>query len=148
MKEIKKIIVPVDFSKITTKLIDYSTYIAEKLSATIHFIHAVTYVSGDAMIGAPFAVEYEERMLTDAQTKMSNLLEDNREKSPGCTGEVVIGDPVDIIVKTATEKEVGLIIIGTHGTKGLEKILLGSVTERVLKRAPCPVLTMNPHKIS
>jgi nucleotide-binding universal stress UspA family protein len=148
MKEIKKIVVPVDFSKITAKLIEYSTYMAEKLSATMHFIHVVTYVTGDAMIGAPFAVEYEERMLADAQKKMSNLLEDNREKAPGCTGEVIVGDPVDTIVKTAKEKEADLIIIGTHGTKGLEKILLGSVAERVLKRAPCPVLTMNPHKIT
>ncbi|GAB6193387.1 universal stress protein [Desulfocastanea catecholica] len=148
MKEIKRIVVPVDFSKITAKLIDYSTYMAEKLSATIHFIHAVTYMTGDAMIGAPFAVEYEAKMLADAQTKMANLLEDNREKAPGCTGEVVVGDPVDTIVDTAKGKEADLIIIGTHGTKGLEKILLGSVTERVLKRAPCPVLTMNPYKIT
>lgn len=148
MKEIKIIVVPVDFSKITAKLIDYSIYMAEKLSATIHFIHAVTYVTGDAMLGVPFAVEYEAKMLAAAQEKMTNLLEDNREKAPGCSGEVVAGDPVDTIVDTAKDKEADLIIIGTHGTKGLEKILLGSVTERVLKRAPCPVLTMNPYKIS
>ena len=148
MKEIERIIVPVDFSKITEKLIDYSTYMAEKLSATIHFIHAVTSVTGDAMVGAPFAVEYEAKMLADTQKRMSNLLEDNREKLTGCTGEVVIGDPVDTIIDTAKAQKADLIIIATHGTKGLEKILLGSVTERVLKRAPCPVLTMNPYKMT
>jgi nucleotide-binding universal stress UspA family protein len=148
MKEFKRIIVPVDFSKITAKLVDYSTYMAKKLSASIHFIHAVTYATGDAMIGAPFAVEYEARMLADAQTRMSNILIDNREKSPGCTGDVIVGDPVDTIVDIARKKEANLIIIATHGTKGLEKILLGSVTERVLKRAPCPVLTLNPYKIA
>jgi nucleotide-binding universal stress UspA family protein len=53
---------------------------------------------------------------------------------------------VDTIVDTARGEEADLIIIATHGTKGLEKILLGSVTERVLQQAPCPVLTMNPYK--
>jgi nucleotide-binding universal stress UspA family protein len=146
MKEIKRIVVPVDFSKITDKLIDYSAYMAEKLSAVIHFIHAVTFPTGDAMIGLPYAVEYEEKILADAQQRMSNLLADNSERCPGCTGEVIVGDPVDKIVEIAQAKDANLIIISTHGAKGLEKILLGSVAERVLKRAPCPVLTMNPFK--
>ena len=59
----------------------------------------------------------------------------------------VVGDPVDEIVQIAGAKKSDLIIIGTHGTKGLEKILLGSVAERVLKRADCPVLIMNPFKM-
>jgi nucleotide-binding universal stress UspA family protein len=59
---------------------------------------------------------------------------------------VVTGDPVDRITEIAKEKNSDLIIISTHGAKGLEKILLGSVAERVLKRAHCPVLVMNPFK--
>jgi nucleotide-binding universal stress UspA family protein len=134
----------VDFSKITDILVNYSTSMAGKLSSAIHFIHAVTFPTGDAMIGAPFAVEYEGKILADAQAKMSNLLTDNSERAPGCTGEVIVGDPVDKIIETAREKKADLIIISTHGYKGLEKILLGSVAGRVLKRAPCPVLTINP----
>ena len=85
-------------------------------------------------------------MLTEAKVRMSNLLEDNSERCPGCTGEVVIGEPVDKIVEISRAKDADLIIISTHGAKGLEKIMLGSIAERVLKRAHCPVLTMNPFK--
>jgi nucleotide-binding universal stress UspA family protein len=147
MKEISTVIVPVDFLKNADKLIDYSVAMAEKLSAIIHFVHVVTFPTGDVLIGAPFASEYEGKMLTDAQTKMSNLLADNSERCPGCTGEVIIGEPVDKIVEIAKMKNADLIIISTHGAKGLEKMLLGSVAEHVLKLARCPVLVMNPFRL-
>jgi nucleotide-binding universal stress UspA family protein len=63
-----------------------------------------------------------------------------------CTGDVIVGDPVEKIVEFAREKDADMLIISTHGAKGLEKILLGSVAERVLKRVHCPVLFMNPYK--
>jgi len=146
MNETIGIIVPVDFLKNSDKLVDYSIKMAEKLSVSIHFIHVVTSPVGDAMIGAPFAAEYEGRMLSDAQERMANLLKDNSERCPSCTGDVVLGEPVDKIIEIAQEKRADLIIISTHGAKGLEKILLGSVAERVLKQAHCPVLIMNPYK--
>lgn len=146
MKETIGIVVPVDFMKNADKLVDYSIKMAEKLSVAIHFIHVVTNPAADAMIGAPFAAEYEGKMLSDAQERMANLLKDNSERCPNCTGEVVFGDPVDKIIETAQEKQADLIIISTHGARGLEKILLGSVAERVLKQAHCPVLIMNPFR--
>lgn len=145
--EITRIVVPIDFMKSTDKLVDYAVLMAEKLSAVIHFVHVVSFPAGDAMVGAPFATEYEGKILTNAQTRMLDLIEDNKEKNPNCNGEVVVGDPVDKIVEIAGAKDSNLIIIGTHGAKGLEKILLGSVAERVLKRAHCPVLIMNPFKM-
>jgi nucleotide-binding universal stress UspA family protein len=60
---------------------------------------------------------------------------------------VLRGDIADEIVKTAAEKNVDLIVMGTHGRKGLEKVLLGSVAERVIKNAPCPVMTVNPYRV-
>jgi len=146
MSETIGIIVPVDFLKNADKLVDYSIKMAEKLSVAIHFIHVVTSPASDAMIGAPFAAEYQGKMLSDAQERMANLLKDNSERCPNCTGEVVLGEPVDKIIEIAQDKRADLIIISTHGAKGLEKILLGSVAERVLKQAHCPVLIMNPYK--
>ena len=146
MKDITSVIVPVDFLKHTDKLVDYSISMAGKLSAVIHFLHVVSFPTGDAMMGAPFAADYEGKMLADAQARMSNLIEDNSEKCKGCTGEVVVGEPAEKIVEIAKAKGSDLVIMCTHGAKGLEKILLGSVTERVLKRADCPLLIMNPFK--
>ena len=152
MKETDKIIVPVDFSEATESLVKYAVYMAGKLSAVIHFIHVINFIqfvnfyTGDVMLGAPYVGDCEEYLLTNAKGKISNLIKDNSERCSGCTGEVVTGDPVEKIVGLAREKDANLIIISTHGFKGLEKIMLGSVAGRVLKRAHCPVLIMNPFK--
>ena len=146
MKEINSIVVPVDFSGITTKLVDYAVDIASKLSGVIHFVHSVNFYAGDTMLGFPYAKECEAKLIKNAEERMANLLADNKERCTGCTGEVVVGDPVERIVEFARAKDSDLIIISTHGVKGLEKILLGSVAERVLKRAHCPVLFLNPFK--
>ena len=146
MKETQTIVVPVDFSEITDQLVEYAVYMAGKLSAVIRFVHVVHFQVGDSMLGFSYVQDGEERLQTLAKEKMSDILSTNRERCAGCTGEVIIGDPVDTIVDYAREKDADLLIISTHGAKGLEKILLGSVAERVLKKADCPVLFMNPHK--
>lgn len=146
MKETNHIVVPVDFLETSDKLVEYAAYMTGKLSAIAHFVHIVHFYAGDSMIGLPFAQECEERLLSNSEERMSNLLTDNRERCPGCTGEVIIGDPVEKIIEFAKERDSDLIILSTHGAKGFEKILLGSVAERVLKRAHCPVLIMKPFR--
>jgi len=146
MKETQTMVVPVDFSEITGKLVDYAVYMADKLEAKIQFVHAVYFYPGDAMLGVPYAQECESRLLANAEKKMSNLVADYKDRVPGVAGEVIVGEPVDKIIDYAKQKAADLIIISTHGAKGLEKILLGSVAERVVKRAHCPVLFMNPFK--
>lgn len=146
MKKTTTIVVPIDFLDTSTRLVDYAVYMAGKLSAVIHFVHAVYFYSNKIMLGIPYVQECEEKLIIDAKERMANLIAGKSERCPGCTGEVVTGDPVDKITEIAMTKQADLIIISTHGAKGLEKILLGSVTERVLKRAHCPVLVMNPFK--
>ena len=152
MKETYVIVVPVDFSESTEILAEYAVYMAGKLSAAIHFVHVFSfrhfsdYYAGDVMLGAPYYLECEDELLSNAKSKMGDLVKMNRQEYPECTGLVITGDPVDEILEYARDKDADLIIISTHGLKGLEKILLGSVAERVVKRAHCPVLTMNPFK--
>ena len=145
---ISHVVVPVDFMANTNILVEYANSMAKTFSASLHFVHVVSVPEADTMVGIPFAAEYKKNMLADGQAKMTDLIEENSKKKviSNCTGEVVTGDPADKIVKVAEKKDSDLIIIGTHGAKGLEKILLGSVAERVLKRAHCPVLIMNPYK--
>ena len=59
--------------------------------------------------------------------------------------QVLLGDPAEEILKYAQSEGIDLIIIGTHGRKGLEHIIFGSVAERVVKKSPVPVLTVNPY---
>ena len=152
MKETNVIIVPVDFSEATETQVEYAVNMAGKLSAVMHFVHIFNFrhfsdfYAGDVMLGAAYYLECEEELLSNAKRKMADLVERNRKECSECTGQVITGDPVDEILKFAEEKDADLIIISTHGAKGLEKILLGSVAGRVVKRAHCPVLTMNPFK--
>ncbi|PLX47053.1 MAG: universal stress protein [Desulfobulbaceae bacterium] len=145
MKEITQIVVPVDFGSHTDKLVEFATYMASKLGAKLSFIHVnESSALGDMMMGSPSFRDLDEQRQAKAEQKMAHVLEDYGAKCPGCTGDVVAGDAVDEIVAFAKKQEADLIIISTHGTKGLGKILLGSVAERVVKRAPCPTLTINP----
>jgi nucleotide-binding universal stress UspA family protein len=147
MVEIKKIVTPVDFGKNTDKLVEYALYVADKLSAQISFFHVVEpYSTGDMMLGSPSFGELEQKRKADAEQRMANLVQDKENEDRRCFGKVCSGDVVDEIVAFAREEKADLIIIGTHGAKGLEKILLGSVAERVLKNAHCPSLVMNPYK--
>lgn len=146
MRKINQIVVPVDFHYHSDKLAEYAAYMAGELSAVIHFFHAVEYYLGNSMTALAYVEQYEEQLLADEKIRMARLVEDNRERCKGCTGKVVVGDPVDEIVEFAKVQDADLIIMNTHGSKGLEKIMLGSVAEHVLKRAHCPVLIMNPFK--
>jgi nucleotide-binding universal stress UspA family protein len=146
MKKITKIVVPLDFTKSTDKLVDYAVYMAESLQAAIDFVHVVPDYPGDAMIGSPYAQKYQDKDFSVSKKKMANIVEDCQERSPGCSGEVVYGDPVSEIVGFAESRNADLLIISTHDAKGLEKILLGNVAEHVLRKAHCPVLIMKPVK--
>ena len=145
--EIKKIVVPVDFQKNTQKLVEYAAFIARKLSAEISFCHVLEpFVMGDMMLGSPSFSDFDVKRSSDAEERMANLIQDIDLVSPHSSGRVLLGDTVDEIVGYAKQESADMIIIGTHGAKGLEKILLGSVAERVVKRAGCPCLVMNPYK--
>ncbi len=146
MKEIKKVLIPVDFSSNTEKLVEFGFYVAKNFSASVEILYVVEPIPADAMIGSTMITDYRELAVDSANKKMKEMVADLREKHPDCSGEVVYGDPVDEIVKKAGADDSKLIVISTHGAKGLERILLGSVTERVVKRATCPVMVHNPFK--
>lgn len=147
MEEITKIVVPLDLERHTQKLVDFAIYIANKLNAHISFIHVTEfYTSGDMMLGSPSLEGINKERVDKAKETMTHLMDDNRAKYDKISGYVYEGEIVDTVVQFAKEQQAGLLIIGTHGAKGLEKILLGSVAERVLKRVHCPTLTMNPYK--
>lgn len=146
MNKITRIVVPLDFTKSTRKLIDYAVYIAESLQAGIDFVHVVPDYPGDAMIGSPYGQKYQDKDFAKSQQKMADIVEDSQGRLAGCSGEVVYGDPVGEIVGFAESKKADLLIIGTHDAKGLEKLMLGNVAEHVLRKAHCPVLIMKPVK--
>lgn len=149
MKDIKKIVVAVDLGEHTDKIVDYAISVADKFSAQLSFFHVAqlyeTYTEIE-LVAFPSVKRAEEEILDHAEKKMAQLVADCTGKFPGCTGKVGKGDVVQEIITHAEQEKADLIIIGTHGAKGLDQVLLGAVARRVVQKAPCPVLTVNPYK--
>lgn len=149
MQNIQQIIVPVDFHKHTEGLVDFAIDIANKLGGKITFLHVAQSVmeSTDYFDVYPESLAIaNDELYAQAQKQMQTLLRKKESSSPGCTGEVLKGDVVESIIDYIKYRKGDMIIIGTHGYKGIQKIMMGSVANRVLRRASCPILVFNPYK--
>ncbi len=146
MKEIKKILFPVDFTEACEKVADYAKLIAEKFGAKLYILFVVEDLSKFAGFYVPHAAleKLEKDLYEGAQKKMEALVE---EKFKGMDVETLItaGEVADKICETVKAKDIDMIVMGTHGRKGLERALVGSVAEKVVRMAPCPVLVINTH---
>ena len=141
MADVKTILVPVDFSQHTNKLVEYAVGFAKKLGANLSLINVVDNSPGFGFSAFP---KFEGDIKKDMEAKIAGLVDQYKEQCGSTDNTVVIGDTVDSIVAAAQNCD--MVIIATHGYKGLDKILLGSVAERVLKASPCPVVVFNPYK--
>lgn len=147
MKEIKKVLVPVDFSENSQKILQQAVFFADKLQAGLSVVFVVQSIddySGFFVPHMPIA-QFEEELLASARKKMESFLEENL-KGVSHESAVLTGDVAEEIIGCVADMGADMIIMGTHGYKGLEKILFGSVAEKVVKTAPCPVLTINPYR--
>ena len=142
--EIKKILVPVDFSENSKKILEAAGYFSGKCQAKLHAVFVVQSFddySGFFVPHMPVA-KFEEEMVQAAEEKMRNFLMGYE----NIEAKVLVGDVAEEIIRHAEESEMGLIVMGTHGYKGIEKVMFGSVAEKVVRSSPCPVLTINPYK--
>lgn len=148
MPTIKKILLPLDFSEASPALLQYALLFAEKNNAKVFIVSVAedpfTYT------GIPVEMQLipiEDSVEHNAQTRMESFLHENKDMLPADYEDIVLsGHPAEEIITFAAEKKVDLIIIGTHGYTGLERMIFGSVAGKVVKMAPCPVLTVNTYK--
>lgn len=142
--EIKNVLVPVDFSENSKKILEAAGYFSEICQAQLHVVFVVQSFddySGFFVPHMPVA-KFEEEMVQAAEEKMKGfLLGQNK-----IVAKVLVGDVGEEIIRHAEETGMDLIVMGTHGYKGLEKVMFGSVAEKVVRSSPCPVLTINPYK--
>ncbi len=147
MKEFRKIMVPVDFSENSNTLLRDAADIAEKFGAELSVVFVVQSFEDYSGFFVPHIPinQFEEELFRGATEKMEKFLAENLKTGIPCHSKILQGDVAETLVEFATANDISLIIMGTHGYKGLEKVLFGSVAERVVKTAPCPVLTINPY---
>lgn len=140
---LKKILVPVDFSDFSAKGTKYAARFADKFGATLLLTHIVEPVRyPESILIPPEMAEANRERLTLARKALAAFVK--RQVPAGLTTETLVrlGHPVDQIVAAAKECDADLVIVGTHGHTGLKHLLLGSVAERIVRLAPCPVLTV------
>jgi universal stress protein A len=134
-------LVPIDFSEYAEQALEYAIALADKLQARLtllHVIHDLPIGAGDMASALPY--EYMQEIEAGVQQSMEELLD--RARDAGLEGDVVIvhGVPFQAILDAAEDRNVDLIIMGTHGRTGLPHALMGSVAEKVVRLASCPVL--------
>jgi len=138
---IKHILVPTDFSEYADQALNYAIQLAQQLQAHITLLHIIDTAPLGVVEGATMLPpSYWQELETDIEQIMEESLK--RLHDVGLQGETVIvhGVPFQTIVDTAEDKGADVIIMGTHGRTGLPHAIIGSVAEKVVRLAPCPVL--------
>jgi nucleotide-binding universal stress UspA family protein len=148
MIKIEKILVPTDFSKFSTHALNYAVVFARNFNARIILLHITSEKEMDAIRQvSPYLEPGKlEDLLRERESDDRKQLDAfiPPEMKKGIEVEMVhkVGIPFVEIIKTAKEKAVDVIVIATHGRSGLSHILFGSVAEKVVRKAPCPVLSI------
>ena len=148
MNEIKKILVPVDFSENSQKILRTAVDFSARFKAEVVIVFVVQSFDDYSGFFVPHMpiVQLEEEMVKSAKEKMKSFVAETLNGSVSYTTAILSGDVVEEINSFAAKENADLIVMGTHGYKGLDKILFGSVAEKIVKTAPCPVLTINPYR--
>lgn len=146
MIDLKTILVPTDFSEPSQKALAYARALAGLFEGSLHVLHVVEqpFVHGWTVEGYVAALpDFREELLRRAHEEMERLFAGDDERKT-LRVELVgrAGNPFAEIVRYAKEKEIDLIVMGTHGRGRMAQLLLGSVAEKVVRAAPCPVLTV------
>jgi nucleotide-binding universal stress UspA family protein len=142
---VKRLLCPTDFSVAAAPAERLAVTMAQALGAELVLLH----VASESPLWRESVGTAQVRAVFEAQRKWAAETLAARCEGPGGQGlsarwVLKVGVPWEEIVRAATEEHADMIVMGTHGRTGLDRLLLGSVTERVVRAAPCPVLTVRP----
>lgn len=145
MVEIKKILCAVDFAEMTPKIVSYADTLAGKLNADVHVIYVVQRLDhySSFNVAPPSLKDVQDGVLKEAENKIDALTRDQF-STDRVTAKVLSGHPDEEILKYAEDENIDLIVMGTHGRKGVDRLLFGSIAEKVVKTSKTPVMTIRP----
>ena len=143
MMAIRKILVPTDFSDCSESALRYGRAMAAALGASLHLLHVVQDPYTQPWAAEAFPAPLGDLLVQWEEQARKRMLETLPEAEQAhVTIATQIGSPFFEIVRYAQEQQIDLIVIGTHGRGPIGHMLLGSVAEKVVRKAPCPVLTV------
>jgi len=149
MAEIKKILFPCDLTENSSKILPYVLSVSEKYNSMIYLLHVVQDLHRWGKVYIPHASmdAFQKEALEGAEKALDRVCEEELESCPNFQRRIVSGDPATEILKTIETEDIDLVVMGTHGRKGLEHTIFGSVAENVVKKSPVPVMTVNPYRV-
>jgi nucleotide-binding universal stress UspA family protein len=136
-----RFLVPLDFSESANLALDYAITLAGKLGARLTLLHVIQSLPlGGVDMGVTVPLAYLQDLEAEIRRSLASCLE--RVTAAGLEGDMVMvhGVPFHEIIEMAKTQQIDLIVMGTHSRTGLQHMLLGSVAEKVVRLAPCPVL--------
>ena len=145
MNEFSHFLVPTDFGEAATRALDLAVELSKKFGAALTLLHVyelplplVPYPGVPALPPA-----YTDAFRDAAQGRLERALQELRQRIPAAKGALRPGVPWEVILEFAKQEQVSLIVMGTHGRRGLQHMLLGSVVEKVLRLSSVPVLSVH-----
>ncbi len=141
--DVQRILVPLDFSESAGSILAWAGHLAEEHGSAVMLLHVYHLpVEFQQLEGAYLPPDFWANVKSEAEQKLEEHAASLR--NAGVTAECYVreGYPATVIVEEADTLRSDLIVIGTHGHTGLKHLLLGSIAERVVQKAPCPVLTV------
>lgn len=146
MKEIKKILFPLDLSESYESLLPWVSTFVDKFAATLYVLFVTPDLSSYSTFHVPHAniQSFQEEALAAANKKMAAVVKEHFQKFPKLESVVLMGEPAAKILELAKKEKIDLIVMGAHGRKGLERVFFGSVADKVVTSASCPVITIHP----
>ena len=140
-KPVHRIVFATDFSACSIKAFGYALALAKFFEAQLTIVHVVRNYASLDIEEAIVYVNIEEQV-QGSRDRLEKHVSSGRAHVPKIQSEILFGIPADKVCQFAFDNEADLIIIGAHGWSGLDRVLLGSVAERVICQAPCPVLSV------
>lgn len=146
MIKLNRILLPTDFSDYAGAATKYACAFAEQFAAELHLLHVLeVHLSATPAFGMGLVLpKYIEVSRQAAEKAFQEMLDPKWTEKQKVVTALVQGPPFLEIIRYAREKEIDMIIMATHGRSGLAHVLMGSVAEKVVRKAPCPVLTVRP----
>jgi nucleotide-binding universal stress UspA family protein len=145
--DIKTILVPIDFSPNADAVLEWAAHLAEEHGSKMVLLHAYHLpVDFQQLEGAYLPPDFWTQVKADAAENLERAAQPLRARGLSVEAVVREGYPATAIEEEARERGVDLVVIGTRGHSGLKHLLLGSVAERVVQKAPCPVLAVKKHE--
>jgi nucleotide-binding universal stress UspA family protein len=146
MKQVQKILFPIDFASNFETLVPWVATFAEKFGATVYVLFVAQDLSNFSTFFVPHAniQSFQEEAIGSARKRMAAAVQEFFKDIPKLETRVEVGAAAEKIIELANKEKIDMIIMGAHGRKGIDRAIFGSVADKVVQSAACPVLTVRP----